>query len=180
MLRAMARMLQQSRSADISTRPRVIGVLSPGDEAAIPIVDAITTRLGSYGQDCRDRAAHRPDRQSPTITTNSSNCSAKPLIERSVATTGSSWWPTEDRATCGDDMSSRKATGSWSWWINRHPPDGVDHPVTQGPVHLITCVAEPDPSWWDAAAAGLASPRQRRRLRLLWPAGLPADPSAWC
>jgi NTE family protein len=30
-----------------------------------------------------------------------------------------------------------------------HPPEAFDPPVTQGPVHLITCNVVPDPSWWD-------------------------------
>nr|NKE41108.1 hypothetical protein [Mycobacterium tuberculosis] len=28
----------------------------------------------------------------------------------------------------------------------------VDSLATQRPVHLITCLAEPDPSWWDRLA----------------------------
>lgn len=40
MLRAMARMLRQSRPAKTARRPRVIGVVSNGDTAAAPMVDA--------------------------------------------------------------------------------------------------------------------------------------------
>ncbi len=49
MLRVMAGMLRESRSADFSRGPRVIGVLSTGDAVAAPIVDAIVTRLDSHG-----------------------------------------------------------------------------------------------------------------------------------
>ena len=50
LLRAMAGMLRESRSANVSRGPRVVGVLSIGDAVAAPIVDAIATRLGSHGQ----------------------------------------------------------------------------------------------------------------------------------
>ncbi|WP_231995753.1 cyclic nucleotide-binding domain-containing protein [Mycobacterium sp. 852002-51163_SCH5372311] len=50
MLRAMARMLRESQSAQVSQRPRVIGLLSTGDAAAGLIVDGIVTRLGPHGR----------------------------------------------------------------------------------------------------------------------------------
>jgi NTE family protein len=31
----------------------------------------------------------------------------------------------------------------------RHPPEAVDPIVTHGPIHLVTCMVKPDPSWWD-------------------------------
>ena len=113
MFRAMAGMLRESRSANISRRPRVIGVLSTGDAVAVPIVDAIVTRLGSHGQ----TAVVAP----PVDTTAAANHYgefvdefSETLIGRSEATIGSWWWPIEARATSGDDMSSPKATDSWS------------------------------------------------------------------
>src|SRR5262249_34003837 len=50
MFRAMAGMLRESRSANVSRGPRVVGVVSIGDAVAAPIVDAIATHLGPHGQ----------------------------------------------------------------------------------------------------------------------------------
>ena len=50
MFRAMAGMLRESRSANVTQGRRVVGVLSTGHAEALPIVDAIVTRLRSHGQ----------------------------------------------------------------------------------------------------------------------------------
>ncbi len=149
LLRSMARMLQQSRSADISQRPRVIGVLSPGNEAALPIVDAITTRLGSYGQSAVIAPPSGPTAKVRTY---------DELVEL--------FSETVDRAERGNNwvfvVADRGSSDLWRRYVVRqsdrlvvlvdqsHPPDDVDQLVTQRPLHLINCVKEPDLSWWDA------------------------------
>lgn len=117
MLRAMARMLRQSRPAKTARRPRVIGVVSNGDTAAAPMVDAIATSLDSHG---------RTAVIAPPVETTSAVQEYDELVEafsetpiaRSEATIGSWWSPTEAPATCGGTTLARKATDSWSWWIN--------------------------------------------------------------
>jgi NTE family protein len=148
MFRAMAGMLRESRSANVSQRPRVIGVLSTGDAAAAPIVDAIATRLGSHGQ----TALVAP----PVDTTAEANHYGE-LVE--------AFSETLDRAERSHDwvlvVADRGSGDIWRRYVVAHsdrlvvladqarPPEAFDPPVTQGPVHLITSVAEPDPSWWD-------------------------------
>jgi NTE family protein len=148
MFRAMAGMLRESRSANVSQRPRVIGVLSTGDAAAAPIVDAIATRLGSHGQ----TAVVAP----PVDTTAAANHYGE-LVE--------AFSETLDRAERSHDwvlvVADRGSGDIWRRYVVAHsdrlvvladqarPPEAFDPPVTQGPVHLITSIAEPDPSWWD-------------------------------
>jgi NTE family protein len=147
MLRTMARMLQESRSANISRRPRVIGVLSTGDVAAVPIVDAIATQLGSHGQ----TAVFAP----PVDTTAGVHTYGE-LVE--------AFSETLDRAERSNDwvfvVADRGSGDLWRRYVvaqsdrllvlvdQPHPPEAADPLVTQGPVHLIT-MGEPDPSWWD-------------------------------
>lgn len=116
MLRAMARMLRQSRPAKTARRPRVIGVVSNGDTAAAPMVDAIATSLDSHG---------RTAVIAPPVETTSAVQEYDELVEAFSETldraggNGGSWWsPTEAPATCGGTTLARKATDSWSWWIN--------------------------------------------------------------
>lgn len=148
MLRATARMLRESRSVNVSQRPRVIGVLSTGDAAAAPIVDAITAQLGWHGQ-----AAV----VAPPVDTTAEVHNYGELVE--------AFSETLDQAERSNDwvlvVADRGSGDLWRRYVatqsdrlvvlvdQQHPPDAVDPPVTHGPVHLITCGVEPDPSWWD-------------------------------
>lgn len=117
MLRAMARMLRQSRPAKTARRPRVIGVVSNGDTAAAPMVDAIATSLDSHG---------RTAVIAPPVETTSAVQEYDELVEAFSETLDraerSNDWVlvVADRApaTCGGTTLARKATDSWSWWIN--------------------------------------------------------------
>jgi hypothetical protein len=122
--------------------------MSPGDEAALPIVDAITTRLGSYGQSAVIAPPAGPTAKVRTYDR---------LVEM--------FSETLDRAERDNNwvfvVADRGSSDLWRRYVVRqsdrlvvlvdqsHPPDGVHHLVTQRPLHLITCVAEPDLSWWD-------------------------------
>jgi NTE family protein len=148
MFRAMAGMLRESRSANISRKPRVIGVLSTGDAVAAPIVDTIAARLGSHGQ----TAVVAP----PVEATAAANHYGE-LVE--------AFSETLDRAERSNDwvlvVADRGSGEVWRRYVvaqsdrlvvladQAHPPEAFDPPVTQGPVHLITSVVAPDPSWWD-------------------------------
>jgi NTE family protein len=148
MFQAMAGMLRESRSANVLRRPRVIGVLSTGDTAAVPIVDAIATRLGSHGQ----TAVVAP----PVETTAAANHYGE-LVE--------AFSETLDRAEQSNDwvlvVADRGSGDIWRRYVvaqsdrivvladQARPPEAFDPLITQGPVHLITCTVEPDPSWWD-------------------------------
>ena len=167
MSRTMAEMLRESRSANISRSPRVIGVLSTGDAVAAPIVDAIATRLGSHGQ----TAVVAP----PVDTTAAANHYGE-LVEAFSETLDraeqSNDWVlvVADRgsATSGDDMSSPKATDSWSLRIKpiRRNVRSTRYPGTGPPDHVHV---ETGSELVGSAAAGLASPRQRRRYRRAGP-----------
>lgn len=151
MLRAMARMLRQSRPAKTARRPRVIGVVSNGDTAAAPMVDAIATSLDSHG---------RTAVIAPPVETTSAVQEYDELVE--------AFSETLDRAERSNDwvlvVADRGAGDLWRHYVSaqsdrlvvlvdqRYPPDAVDSLATQRPVHLITCLAEPDPSWWDRLA----------------------------
>ena len=148
MSRAMAEMLRDSRSASILRSPRVIGVLSTGDAVAVPIVDAIATRLGSHGQ----TAVVAP----PVETTAAANHYGE-LIE--------AFSETLDRAERNNDwvlvVADRGSGDIWRRYViaqsdrlvvladQARPPEAFDPPVARGPVHLVTSIAKPDPSWWD-------------------------------
>ena len=148
MSRAMAGMLRESRSANIARSPRVIGVLSTGEAVAVPIVDAIATRLGSHGQ----IAVVAP----PVDTTAAANHYGELVDAFSEAL---------DRAERSNDwvlvVADRGSGDIWRRYVvaqsdrllvlvdQAHPPQSLDTPVTRGPVHLITCNVVPDPSWWD-------------------------------
>jgi NTE family protein len=148
MLRAMARMLQESRSAPISRRPRVIGVLSAGTAVAAPIVDAIAARLGSHGQTAV---------VAPPIDTTAGVHNYGELVE--------AFSETLDRAERSNDwvlvVADRGSGDLWRRYVatqsdrlvvlvdQPHPPEAVDRLVNQRPVHLLTCVVKADPSWWD-------------------------------
>jgi NTE family protein len=147
MVRAMARMLRDSRSANVSSAPRVIGILSAGYAVAAPVVDAIATRLGSYG----------------------SIAVVAPPVEKTAAVAAhadlvEAFAETLDRAERSHDWVLVVADrGSGELW-RRHvvaqsdrlvvlvdqaePPEARDRLDAQGPVHLIT-LTEPDPGWWD-------------------------------
>jgi NTE family protein len=147
MLRVMARMLGESRSANVA-RPRVIGILSTGDAVAAPIVDAIVTRLASHGQTAV---------VAPPIETTAAVAHHAELVE--------TFCETLDRAERSNDwvlvVADRGSGDLWQRYVaaqsdrlvflvgQRRPPKAVDRLVTQGPVHLITNTVEPDPSWWD-------------------------------
>jgi NTE family protein len=148
MLLTTATMLQDSRSANISRRPRVIGVLSTGDVAAVPIVHAIATELRSHGH----AAVFAP----PVDTT---------AAVHSYGEHVEAFSETIDRAERSNDwvfvVADRGSGDLWRQYVvaqsdrllvlvdQRRPPDAVDPIVTHGPIHLVTCMVEPDPSWWD-------------------------------
>ncbi len=147
MLRAMARMLRDSRSASISRGRRVIGILATGDAVAAPIVDAIATRLGPYGKTAV---------VAPPVESTAAALRHADLVE--------GFSETLDRAEhCNDWVLVVADQGSGDLWRRYvvaqcdrlaiivdqpNPPDTLDRIDTQRPVHLITLV-EPDPSWWD-------------------------------
>jgi NTE family protein len=147
MLRAMARMLRESRSANISRGPRVIGVLSTGDAVAAPVVDAIATRLGPH---CQAAVV------APPVDTTAGVLHYAELVE--------AFSETLDRAERSNDwvlvVADRGSGDLWRQYVvaqsdrlvvlvdQPYPPEAVDRLDTRGPVHLITTV-EPDPSWWD-------------------------------
>ena len=148
MLRALATMLRESRSAKISGRPRVIGVLSTGDVAAGPIVDAITTHLDSYGQTAVI---------APPVDTTAAAVNYGEIV--------GAFSETLDRAEHANDwvlvVADRGSGGLWHRYVatqsdrlavlvdQKHPPEKLDWLVGERPVHLITLVAEPDTRWWD-------------------------------
>ncbi|OBG30103.1 patatin-like phospholipase family protein [Mycobacterium sp. 852002-51057_SCH5723018] len=148
MFRAMAVTLRDSRSANVSRGLRVVGVVSTGEAAAGPIVDAIVTRLGSHGQ----TAVVAP----PVETTAAANHYGE-LIE--------AFSETLDRMERSNDwvlvVADRGSGDIWRRYVvaqsdrlvvladQAHPPEALDPPVTQRPVHLLTCKGVPDPSWWD-------------------------------
>ncbi|OBF05404.1 esterase [Mycobacterium sp. ACS4054] len=148
MFRAMAVMLRESRAATVSRGRRVVGVVSSGDAVAMPIVDAIMTRLRSHGR----AAVVAP----PVETTAAANHYGE-LVE--------AFSETLDRAERSNDwvllVADRGSGDSWRRYVTAqsdrvvvvadqtHPPEALEPPVTQGPVHLVTCGVVPDPSWWD-------------------------------
>lgn len=148
MFRAMAGMLRESRSANVSRGRRVVGVLSTGDVAAAPIVDTIVTRLGAHGQ-----AAV----VAPAVDTTAAANHYGELIE--------AFSETVDRMERSNDwvllVADRGSGDNWRRYVvaqsdrlvvladQAHPPEALDPPVTQKPVHLVTRDVVPDPSWWD-------------------------------
>jgi NTE family protein len=147
MLRAMAGMLRDSRSVDIAQGPRVIGIVSTGDAAAAPVVDAIATRLGSFGQ----VAVVAPPAETTTAVT-----------DRAELVTAFS--ETLDRAERSNDwvlvVADRGSGDLWRRYVvaqsdrlvalvdRPDPPGALDRLPAHVPAHLIT-LTEPDPAWWD-------------------------------
>ncbi|OBI88971.1 patatin-like phospholipase family protein [Mycobacterium sp. 1245805.9] len=148
MFRAMAVMLRESRAATVSRGRRVVGVVSTGDAVAMPIVDAIAARLRSHGQ----AAVVAP----PVETTAAANHYGE-LVD--------AFSETLDRVERSNDwvllVADRGSGDSWRRYVTAQsdrivvladrarPPESLEPPVTQGPVHLVTCSVVPDPSWWD-------------------------------
>lgn len=149
MLRAMARMLRESQSTDMSQRPRVIGVLSTGDAAAGPIVDGMVTRLGPLG---------RVAVVAPPVDTDAEISNYGEFVD--------AFNEILDRAERSNDwvlmVADRGSGDLWRRYVaaqcdrlivivaQQHPPEAFDPPVVQGrPVHLVTCTVDPDPMWWD-------------------------------
>ncbi|OBG84604.1 esterase [Mycobacterium sp. E3298] len=151
MFRAMAVMLRESRAATVSRGRRVVGVVSTGDAVAAPIVDAIATLLRSHGQ----AAVVAP----PVETTAAANHYGE-LVD--------TFSETLDRVERSNDwvllVAERGSGDSWRRYVtaqsdrvvvvadHAHPPQALEPPVTEGPVHLVTCGVVPDPSWWDLLA----------------------------
>lgn len=151
MLRATARMLRESRSVTESRARRVVGILSTGDAAAAPIVDAIATRLGSYG---------KTGVLAPPAETTAAVDDYAELVE--------AFSENLDRAERANDWVLVVADkGSGELWrqyvaaqsdrlvvlVNRRRPreasrEALHRPATEVPVHLVA-MTEPDPSWWD-------------------------------
>jgi NTE family protein len=148
MFQAMAGMLRDSRSANITRSPRVIGVLTIGDAVAAPTVDAIATRLRSHGQ----TAVVAP----PVETTAAANHYGE-FVE--------AFSETLDRAERSNDwvlvVADRGSGDIWRRYVvaqsdrlvvladQARPPEAFDAPVTRGPIHLMTSLVQPDPRWWD-------------------------------
>ena len=148
MFRAMAVMLRESRAATVSRGRRVVGVVSTGNAVAMPIVEAIATRLRSHGR----AAVVAP----PVETTAAANHYGE-LVE--------AFSETLDRVERSNDwvllVADRGSGDSWRRYVTAQsdrvvvladqtdPPEALEPPVTQGPVHLVTCGVVPDPSWWD-------------------------------
>jgi NTE family protein len=148
MFRAMAVMLRESRAATVSRGRRVVGVVSTGDAVAMPIVEAIATRLRSHG---------RPAVVAPPVETTAAANHYGELVE--------AFSETLDRAERSNDwvllVADRGSGGSWRRYVTAQsdrvvvladrarPPEALEPPVTQGPVHLVSCGVVPDPSWWD-------------------------------
>jgi NTE family protein len=148
MFRAMATTLRESRSANVSRGLRVVGVLSTGDAAAAPVVEAIAKRLGSYGLN----AVVAP----PVDTTAAANHYGE-LVE--------AFSETLDRLERSNDwvlvLADRGSGDIWRRYVvaqsdrlvvvadRSRPPEALAPPDTQRPVHLVTCDVVPDPSWWD-------------------------------
>ncbi|WP_454560933.1 patatin-like phospholipase family protein [Mycobacterium haemophilum] len=148
MLQAMATMLRESRSANVSRRPRVIGVLSTGDAAALPIVDAIATQLSVHGQTTV---------VAPPVDTTADVSGYGELVE--------AFSEILDRAERSNDwvllVADRGSGDLWRRFVaaqsdrlvvlvdEPYPPNGFDSLIAQRPVHLVACMAEPDTSWWD-------------------------------
>ncbi|OBA69262.1 esterase [Mycobacterium sp. 1554424.7] len=149
MFRAMAVMLRESRAATVSRGRRVVGVVSTGDAVAMPIVEAIATRLRPHGR----AAVVAP----PVETTAAANHYGE-LVE--------AFSETLDRVERSNDwvllVADRGSGDSWRRYVTAQsdrvvvladqarPPEALQPPVTQGPVHLVTCGVVPDPSWWDS------------------------------
>jgi NTE family protein len=147
MLRVMAKMLQESRSVNISQSPRVVGILSTGDAVTAPIVEAITARLQAHG---------RTAVVAPPVETTAAATDHGELVE--------AFSEALDRAERSNDwvlmVADRGSGDLWRRYVvaqsdrlvvlvdQPHPPKNLARPNTQGPVHLIT-MTEPDPGWWD-------------------------------
>ncbi|WP_156349540.1 cyclic nucleotide-binding domain-containing protein, partial [Mycobacterium sp. UM_3] len=144
MFRAMAVMLRESRAATVSRGRRVVGVVASGDAVAAPIVDAIVTRLRSHGR----AAVVAP----PVETTAAANHYGE-LVD--------AFSETLDRVERSNDwvllVADRGSGDSWRRYVTAQsdrvvvladqtdPPEALEPPVTQGPVHLVTCGVVPDP-----------------------------------
>lgn len=151
MFRAMAGTLRESRSAGVSRGLRVVGVLSTGEAAAAPIVDAIATRLGPHG---------RTAVVAPPVDTTAAARHYGELVE--------AFSETLDRAERSNDwvllVADRGSGDIWRRYVvaqsdrlvvladQAHHPTGFDPPATQRPVHLVTCDVVPDPNWFDLLA----------------------------
>lgn len=147
MLRVMAKMLRESRSVNMSQNPRVVGIVSTGDAAAAPVVDAIAARLQVHG---------RTAVIAPPVETTDAAADHDDLVE--------AFSETLDRAERSNDwvlvVADRGSGELWRRYVvaqsdrlvvlvdQPHPPKNLGRPNTQGPVHLIT-LTEPDPGWWD-------------------------------
>lgn len=149
MLRAMATMLRESRSTNISRHPRVVGILSAGEGAnVIPIADAIATRLGAYGQTAVITA--------PVDSTKATQDRGE-LVEEFTETL--------ERAERSNDwvllVAERGSGDLWRRYIaaqsdrlvvtvdEPHPSEAFGPFANRGPVHLIMRAPNPDPRWWD-------------------------------
>lgn len=170
MLRTMATMLRQSRPVNGTRRRRVIGLLSSGDAAVAPIVDAIAARLNTHG-----RAAVI----APPITATADVRDYGVIVEEFTETLDRAehthdWVLMAAERGCGELWRRYVATQSDRLVIivtRRRPPEGVGSLVSESrPIHLITRPAEPHPRWWEllrpvsqhrADAAGIAALARR-------------------
>lgn len=148
MLRVMAKMLRESKSANIDGRPRVIGVLSTGRATAAPVVDALTRRLATHG---------RTAVLAPSVESTADFGGYGDLV--------GAFSETLDSAERTNDwvlvVADRGSSDFWRRYViaqsdrllvvvnQRLPPQRLDLHEHRGPIHLVTCAVEPDPAWWD-------------------------------
>ncbi len=149
MLRAMATLLRRSRPAKGARRPRVIGIVSPAEALAAPIVDALVAQLGSHGQ----TAVVAPPVDAIAHVHNYGELveDFSETLDRAEHT--NDWVLVVADRGCGELWRRYVASQSDRLVVivtQQRPPETVDALVAQSrPIHLITCLAEPDPRWWE-------------------------------
>lgn len=157
MLRTMARLLRESRSAISSQRPRVIAVVAPGDTGLAPTIDALTTYLDKYGTYQLVR---------PPIESTASIEHYGQLVEEFSETLDRAershdWVLLVAEPGCGELWQRYVVTQSDRFVVlvdEVQPPESLIAINGPGPVHLLIDVDEPDPSWWETL-----SPRSHHR-----------------
>ncbi|OSC41673.1 patatin-like phospholipase family protein [Mycobacterium decipiens] len=149
MLRAMAMMLRESRSRNASGRPRVIGILSAGSAAPVgQIADTMATQLRSYGKVAVIAA--------PTSISNAAENFSE-LVGAFSESLGraerSNDWVLVVADRDAGDLWRRQVAAQCDRLVvlvdETRPPKAIGLLPKRGPVHLMTCTADPGPSWWD-------------------------------
>lgn len=147
MLRAMARMLRESRSVNVTRGRRVVGILSTGDAAAAPIVDAIAARLGPHGK----VAVLAPPAETTCAVDDYADLVEAFSESLDGAERANDWVLVVAEAGSGELWRQYVVAQSDRLVVlvdRRHPRETLTRTASEVPVHLIT-MTEPDPSWWD-------------------------------